>query len=225
MTQCRHPLRYLTVVARVPAALAAQSTPSFDCAQASGSVQELICASDQLAALDRELAAVWEEALARLPEDEVSATSAFQRGWIKGRDDCVTLTWAGEETVCRPAGGATGVPAGEGHCTGLPVSTSFVVVREPAAGARVSGRVTVEGCSRTFESHVVWRLAGRDGATAREGFTSGGGVDGPGAFSFALDLGGLAPGLYHLEVSEPLVTEEEGFPPSRTVLPVIVEVD
>ncbi|TNF77980.1 MAG: DUF1311 domain-containing protein, partial [Acidobacteria bacterium] len=62
--------------------------PSFDCNQASGEIEELICADADLAKLDRKLAEVWKKALANWPQEEVAVQRAFQRGWIKGRNDC-----------------------------------------------------------------------------------------------------------------------------------------
>jgi uncharacterized protein len=67
--------------------------PSFDCSQASGEVEELICTDADLATLDRKLAEIWKEALAGWPQEEVAAQRAFQRGWIKGRNDC----WKAED--------------------------------------------------------------------------------------------------------------------------------
>lgn len=62
--------------------------PSFDCAKATGSVQEAICENPDLAALDRRLDAVYRKALETFPDDEQKELKAYQRGWIKGRDDC-----------------------------------------------------------------------------------------------------------------------------------------
>lgn len=63
--------------------------PSFDCDKADGSVEEMICADAELAALDVELDAVWRQAMA-LSQDSPDLTTyrAEQRGWIKGRNDC-----------------------------------------------------------------------------------------------------------------------------------------
>ena len=68
--------------------------PSFDCAKAESSAEELVCADDKLAALDRRLAqryAAATEAAAGLDagaDEAVRNLRATQRGWIKGRDDC-----------------------------------------------------------------------------------------------------------------------------------------
>jgi len=64
--------------------------PSFDCARADSSATELICTDPDLAALDRELARLYERARAApaMSEAERKTLVATQRGWIKGRDDC-----------------------------------------------------------------------------------------------------------------------------------------
>jgi uncharacterized protein len=84
----------LTVVSVAVLTLATDAgraaSPSFDCAKARSIAEKLVCGDGQLAALDRELARLF--ALAR---DDRSVTPArhkelvaFQRGWIKGRDEC-----------------------------------------------------------------------------------------------------------------------------------------
>lgn len=64
--------------------------PSFDCAAAGSEAETAICADAGLAALDRELARLYQLALSDPALDaEARATlQATQRGWIKGRDDC-----------------------------------------------------------------------------------------------------------------------------------------
>ena len=64
--------------------------PSFDCARAEGEVQTLICADETLAALDREIARLYALAQAdpALTDAQAAALRAYQRGWIKGRDEC-----------------------------------------------------------------------------------------------------------------------------------------
>jgi len=61
--------------------------PSFDCSKVKKeSAEGLICASDALMDLDRELASVYKQALAKASKDDM--LKAHQRGWIKGRNDC-----------------------------------------------------------------------------------------------------------------------------------------
>ena len=76
-----------------------QEGPSFDCAKAESSAVELVCADPDLAALDRRVAERFAAALdaalsldagARAAEGDLRA---YQRGWIKGRDDC----WKAED--------------------------------------------------------------------------------------------------------------------------------
>ena len=54
--------------------------------------------------------------------------------------------------------------------------SSFVVVVKPTAGLRASSPFRVRGCSRSFESNVVWELRSRDGRILASGHTSGGGL-------------------------------------------------
>ena len=62
--------------------------PSFDCSKANGSIEELICQNDELAALDRKLAKYFKLATESYPAEELKTLKAGQRGWIKGRNDC-----------------------------------------------------------------------------------------------------------------------------------------
>jgi hypothetical protein len=100
--------------------------------------------------------------------------------------------------------------------------SSFVVVVNPTAGVRASSPLQVRGCSRTFESNVVWELRSRDGRPLASGHTSGGGVSGAEAFSFSAAFTVSAPELGHLEVFEPDESDGEGFPPGRSLIPLIL---
>jgi len=61
--------------------------PSFDCSKVKKNSSEgLICSSDELMDLDKELAAVYKLALPKAIKDDM--LKAHQRGWIKGRNDC-----------------------------------------------------------------------------------------------------------------------------------------
>lgn len=66
--------------------------PSFDCAKVEKNSSEgLICRSDELMDMDRELATVYKQALAKASKEDM--LKAHQRGWIKGRNDC----WKAED--------------------------------------------------------------------------------------------------------------------------------
>jgi uncharacterized protein/heat shock protein HslJ len=72
-----------------PAHGQAQKTgPTFDCAKASGEVENLICQDPGLAALDRKMAKVYAEAMKRFPANIAAEERTVQRGWIKGRNEC-----------------------------------------------------------------------------------------------------------------------------------------
>lgn len=62
------------------------ASPSYDCNKASGEVETLICNDEELAALDRQIAQVYRQAIVNIPA--VQQPKAIQRGWIKGRNDC-----------------------------------------------------------------------------------------------------------------------------------------
>lgn len=64
--------------------------PSFDCAKATSSAEQLVCRDAKLAAMDRETARLYRLASAdpALTPDQAALLRGVQRGWIKGRDDC-----------------------------------------------------------------------------------------------------------------------------------------
>ncbi|NJN47185.1 MAG: DUF1311 domain-containing protein [Candidatus Competibacteraceae bacterium] len=67
--------------------------PSFNCEKADGSVEEMICKDDDLADLDQKMAETYKTALDKAPQEELKTLKAFQRGWVKGRNDC----WKAED--------------------------------------------------------------------------------------------------------------------------------
>jgi uncharacterized protein len=63
------------------------NTPSFDCSTVKADTSEgLICNSDELMNLDRDLSKVYKQALMKATKEDM--LKAHQRGWIKGRNDC-----------------------------------------------------------------------------------------------------------------------------------------
>ncbi len=68
-------------------------SPSFDCRRASTAVEHAICNDPQLAALDGELDAAYQEARSVLDEDGRRALRDEQRAWLKVRDACERDTW------------------------------------------------------------------------------------------------------------------------------------
>jgi hypothetical protein len=101
--------------------------------------------------------------------------------------------------------------------------TAFVLTTGPAPGERVESGFDVTGCSRTFESNVRWKLLARDGSVLASGYTTGGGVDGPGTFSFTIPYTVNVQQLGDLEVFAEDASDGEGFPPGRTVIPLILK--
>ena len=123
------------------------------------------------------------------------------------------------------AGCASEPGGGAGSCDlsdGALDDSAFVIATAPVAGARVSSGFGVEGCSRTFESTIVWRLHARNGSLLGQGTATGGGVDGPGPFAFSVPFTVAERQLGQLEVFEEDASDGEGFPPGRTVLPLVL---
>ncbi|MEO1114760.1 MAG: MliC family protein [Pseudomonadota bacterium] len=99
----RLPFRETVLAAFIlPAGAALAAEPAFDCAKAESSAEELICSNEDLAKLDRTLADVYGKAVAAIgtfadKDAALNDFKAYQRGWIKGRDDC----WkADDELAC-----------------------------------------------------------------------------------------------------------------------------
>lgn len=69
---------------------AVMADPSFDCSKADTAAEKAVCASDALSAMDDEVTRLFNLALdgPDMSEDAARTLKAYQRGWIKGRDDC-----------------------------------------------------------------------------------------------------------------------------------------
>lgn len=78
---------FTTLIAGLLAGLA-NAQPAFDCRRATAEIEVLICEDESLQALDRQLAKTWTRATAVWPPQTMSEQRAYQRGWIKGRNDC-----------------------------------------------------------------------------------------------------------------------------------------
>ena len=120
-----------------------------------------------------------------------------------------------------PIGGQVDAEAAPACDDSLP-DAALVMVHSPASGAEVASGFEVTGCSRTFESNVVWRLLDRAGEVLAMGHATGGGVDGPAMFAFTVEYESAERQLTHLEVFEEDVSEGEGYPPPRAVVPLII---
>lgn len=97
-------VEYLQVAGWIPQKYleeGAHPSPSFDCSQAEGEVENLICQEPSLMVMDNHLYYVYRAALTRAgdldvgPEEAVNLLKATQRGWIKGRNDC----WKSSERI------------------------------------------------------------------------------------------------------------------------------
>ncbi|MDZ7703911.1 MAG: YARHG domain-containing protein [Trueperaceae bacterium] len=69
-------------------AQAPERTPSFDCSNATLWAETLICADNDLAALDRRIAAAYQATLGQLASGPAEELKAEQRAWIAERNGC-----------------------------------------------------------------------------------------------------------------------------------------
>jgi len=96
-----------------------------------------------------------------------------------------------------------------------------VHVSAPKKNASVASNFEVRGCSRTFESTVLWRLSDAAGKVIAKGHTQlGGGVDGVAPFSFRVAYKVAAAGKGKLEVYEEDMSDGEGRRPTHLTIPV-----
>ena len=109
------------------------------------------------------------------------------------------------------------------NADGALTDAAFVFVTSPRSGERVSTGFTVSGCSRTFESTVNWKLKARDGSELAAGHAQGGGVDGAGSFSFAVNFTVKERQIGQLEVYEEDASDGEGPPKARNAIPLVLE--
>lgn len=80
-------LAMLLVGCLAPASALAEA-PSFDCKQAKGAVEALICKDEGLAALDLKLDSAWKTAKAKASQKRLKPLLSDQRNWLKTRGQC-----------------------------------------------------------------------------------------------------------------------------------------
>ena len=68
------------------------ATPSFDCRRATHEIERMICKDGELADLDHQLTALYEQVLARTRAGLRADLKAEQRRWISERNDCRTAS-------------------------------------------------------------------------------------------------------------------------------------
>jgi len=79
----------LTLCAWISAGTSLAAIPSFNCGKVKpGSMEEMICKDEGLAALDRKLADVYNAASKKAVNEHPPVLKAEQRGWVKGRNEC-----------------------------------------------------------------------------------------------------------------------------------------
>jgi uncharacterized protein len=82
-------LAILSINCCLPSDHVVAATPSFDCQGVqAGSIEELVCTDDQLAAMDKQLAEVYASATQIAVNEHPPVLKAEQRGWIKIRNEC-----------------------------------------------------------------------------------------------------------------------------------------
>jgi uncharacterized protein YecT (DUF1311 family) len=77
------------VMANAPSG--AHAAPSFDCRRAASVVEKELCGVSELGDLDRDIAALFTQALAVLSASDAAALRTEQRSWLHDRDDCGDL--------------------------------------------------------------------------------------------------------------------------------------
>ncbi|WP_271411974.1 MliC family protein [Pseudomonas sp. Q1-7] len=139
----------LALSATSPLAMA-DAGPSFDCAKAQG-VEQQVCQSTALSALDRQMADVYRKTLAATDAATQRRLRAEQRGWLKGRDECwkasdqgqcLTLSYQTRLVALRiQSGSLTASKAVEYRCgnSGKPFTASFYNTIEPRAAVLTYG--------------------------------------------------------------------------------------
>ncbi len=120
-------------------------------------------------------------------------------------------------------GGAGAAPDVCANDDGALDDAGFVFVTAPVSGTRVSPGFTVTGCSRSFESNVPWQLLDREGTRIANGAATGGGVDGPGPFTFTVDYSVGERQVGVLVVSEDDPSGGERRPPADNRIPVVLQ--
>lgn len=141
----------------------------------------------------------------------LAAVAALALGACNGGEDGATEDGVVEDLAASAC--ATALAGAE---------TPLVIVASPLPGAAVSGAFTATGCSRTFEANVNWRLLALDGSELALGFATGGGVDGPATFEFAVTFSVDAEQRGLLEVFEVDASDGEGFPPPMHSIPLLL---
>jgi hypothetical protein len=120
-------------------------------------------------------------------------------------------------TVTETVGGG-----GSDPCAGAPADLGFVFVTRPVPGERVTSGFALEGCARSFEGNVPWRLVDAQGRELVRGAATGGSVDGPQPFRAEVSYGVGEQQVALLEVQEDDPSGGEGRPPVRNVIPVVL---
>lgn len=138
--------------------------PSFDCARAGTMVEHLICNSVALAERDRQIAALYSEALAK--SGTPGNVRAKQRAWIEERDRCGgsegclahsmdTRIAELHDTSLQPPPQGSDDPANASYS--VPVDSGVMMTKEEAAAANCD--MDVEVCFKPYKAHDTLNLS------------------------------------------------------------------
>ena len=86
VTSMKH---WLPLLFALPTAQTLAAPPAFDCSKVeNASIEQQICESESLSALDRKMAEVYKAAQQKAVNEHPPVLKSEQRGWPKGRNDC-----------------------------------------------------------------------------------------------------------------------------------------
>lgn len=147
-------MKFPLIALLLPLPFTALAAPSFDCAKASGEVEQLICKDATLARLDNQLSALWPKAIKGMSDEEKKQEKAMQRGWIKGRNEC----WKGSDMrACVEQNYLTRI-------TELQIKGGQVMVPAPVGYRCGDTRLTVYFYNETAQSAAVINLSDKGAA-------------------------------------------------------------
>lgn len=115
------------------------------------------------------------------------------------------------------------IPAVCRNDDGALTNANYIFVTAPTSGTRVAPGFVVRGCSSTHEGHLEWTLLDRMGNPLANGHASGGSMGDLGYFSFPVSYSLPLRQIGHLVVTEEDVSDGEGNPPPRNVIPLVLQ--
>jgi len=145
-------------IAPLPSALAA----SFDCSQAAGRVEQLVCADTELGALDSELARVYAESRDSASPQGAARLKQDQLAWLKQRDACTASACVADAYRARIAALGGSVPSARPAAGAEDALGPVQVERGPE-------QVRITQTGPDIEIEAVYPVLPGDSAAARAG--------------------------------------------------------